>query len=108
VRSVGARRLAVVPSTDLASNDLLHWVLRGQAPSTIVEGFKTTFDADYEEALDGRPGMVGLVLHCHGAGRPTLIPAVRELIRCCKRHEGVWFARGDEIANVALREDSRR
>ncbi|MDO8212055.1 polysaccharide deacetylase family protein [Conexibacter sp. CPCC 206217] len=108
VRSVGSRRIAVVPSTDLASNDLLHWVLRGQPPSTIVDGFKTTFDAVYEEALQERPGMVGLVLHCHGAGRPTLVPAVRELIRYCKRHAGVWFARGDEIANVALREDSRR
>jgi peptidoglycan/xylan/chitin deacetylase (PgdA/CDA1 family) len=108
VREHRGRRLAVVPSADLASNDLLHWVLRGQPPSTIVEGFKMTFDAVYEEALDGRPGTVGLVLHCHGAGRPTLIPAVRELIRHCKRHAGVWFARCDEIADVALRGDLRR
>jgi peptidoglycan/xylan/chitin deacetylase (PgdA/CDA1 family) len=108
VRDVGARRLAVVPSADLASNDLLHWVLRGQPPSTIVEGFKATFDAVYDEALQGRPGMVGIVLHCHGAGRPTLVPAVREAIKYCKRHEGVWFARSDEIADVALQGDLRR
>ena len=108
VRTIGERKLAIVPSVDLASNDLLHWVLRGQAPSTIVEGFKATFDAVYEEALDGRAGMVGLVLHCHGAGRPTLIPAVRELIRYCARHEGVWFARSDEVARVALEQDARR
>jgi peptidoglycan/xylan/chitin deacetylase (PgdA/CDA1 family) len=108
VRAVGDRRLAVVPSTDLASNDLLHWVLRGQPPSTIIEGFKATFDAVYQEALEGRPGTVGLVLHCHGAGRPTLVPAVREAIKYCQRHRGVWFARGDEIADVALKGDLRR
>jgi peptidoglycan/xylan/chitin deacetylase (PgdA/CDA1 family) len=108
VRTVGDRRLAVVPSTDLASNDLLHWVLRGQAPGVLADGFKTTFDAVYAEALEGRPGTVGLVLHCHGAGRPTLVPSVREAIQYCKRHHGVWFARGDEIADVALREDFRR
>jgi peptidoglycan/xylan/chitin deacetylase (PgdA/CDA1 family) len=108
VRAVGDRRLAVVPSTDLASNDLLHWVLRGQPPSTIVEGFVATFDAVYAEALDGRPGTVGLVLHCHGAGRPTLVPAVREAIEYCQRHRGVWFARGAEIADVALKGDLRR
>jgi peptidoglycan/xylan/chitin deacetylase (PgdA/CDA1 family) len=108
VRSVGERRLAVVPSADLASNDLLHWVLRGQSPTTLVEGFKATFDAVYAEALEGRPGTVGLVLHCHGAGRPTLVPAVREAINYCQRHRGAWFARGDELAAVALREDLRR
>jgi peptidoglycan/xylan/chitin deacetylase (PgdA/CDA1 family) len=108
VRMVGDRRLAVVPSTDLASNDLLHWVLRGQAPGVLVDGFKTTFDAVYAEALEGRPGTVGLVLHCHGAGRPTLVPSVREAIQYCKRHHGVWFARGDEGADGDRREDFRR
>ncbi|MBS1890583.1 MAG: polysaccharide deacetylase family protein [Actinobacteria bacterium] len=105
---VDGRQLAVVPTVDLASNDLLQWVLTGQGPGTIAEGFKVTFDAVYEEALAGRPGSVGLVLHCHGAGRPTLIPLVRELIRYCKRHTGVWFARGDEIADWAIAEDLRR
>jgi peptidoglycan/xylan/chitin deacetylase (PgdA/CDA1 family) len=108
VCDVDGRRLAVVPSADLASNDLLHWALRGQPPSTIVEGFKATFDAVYAEALQGRPGSVGLVLHCHAAGRPTLVPAVREALGHCQRHHGVWFARTAEIANVALEEDLRR
>lgn len=108
VRDVGDRALAVVPTVDLASNDLLHWALGGQGPSTIAEGFKATFDAAYEEAAQGRAGSVGLVLHAHAAGRPTLTPVARELIRYVKRHPGVWFARCDEIAQWALDQDLRR
>jgi peptidoglycan/xylan/chitin deacetylase (PgdA/CDA1 family) len=108
VRDVGGRRLAVVPTVDLASNDLLHWALGGQGPDVIAGGFKATFDAAYEEAAQGRPGSVGLVLHCHAAGRPTLVPVARELIRYARRHPGVWFARSDEIARWALDQDLRR
>jgi peptidoglycan/xylan/chitin deacetylase (PgdA/CDA1 family) len=108
VEEVGDRRLAVVPSVDLASNDLLQWALTGQGPAAIADGFRSTFDAVHTEAQEGRPGMVGLVLHCHAAGRPTLIPAVRDLIRHCKSHDGVWFARGDELARLAIEEDWRR
>jgi hypothetical protein len=36
------------------------------------------------------------------------VPAVRQAIRSCKRHEGVWFARGEELAALALAGDWRR
>jgi len=108
VRAVGERRIAVIPSADLASNDLLHWGLRGQHPDVLLDGFRMTFDAVYEEAMAGRCGMIGLVLHSHTAGRPTLIPAVRELLRDCARHEGVWFTTPDELARLALDGDWRR
>jgi allantoinase len=108
VKEVAGRPLAIVPSVDLASNDLIHWVKRGQSPSVIAEGFHATFDAAYAEAEDGRPGSVGLVLHCHVAGRPTLLPVARDLIRYAKRHAGVWFSRGEEIARWALEEGLRR
>ncbi|XPP26125.1 MAG: polysaccharide deacetylase family protein [Leucobacter sp.] len=108
VKKVGDRDFAVVPTVDLASNDLLQWVFGGKSPDVIVEGFKATFDAVYAEAEAGRPGAVGLVLHCHAAGRPTLVPRVRELIQYCQSHDGVWFARGDEIAEFALREGITR
>jgi peptidoglycan/xylan/chitin deacetylase (PgdA/CDA1 family) len=108
IKDVGGRPLVVVPSVDLASNDLRHWVKGNQSPRVIEEGFRATFDAVYEEAIRGRVGSVGLVLHCHVAGRPTLLPVARELIRYARRHQDIWFARGDEIAQWTLEQDLRR
>jgi peptidoglycan/xylan/chitin deacetylase (PgdA/CDA1 family) len=108
VKDVDGRPFAVVPSVDLASNDLRHWVRGFHGPQVLEAGFRTTFDSVHEEASRGRAGAVGLVLHCHVAGRPTLLPVARDLIRYAKRHQGVWFARGCDIAQWALENDFRR
>ncbi|MDW5593428.1 polysaccharide deacetylase family protein [Conexibacter stalactiti] len=108
VKEVGERSMVVVPSVDLNANDLLQWILPGHGPAVLADSFKRTFDAVYHEAVEGRPNTLGLVLHAHGAGRPTMVPTVRELIRYAKGHADVWFARGDEIARWTVEQGYRR
>jgi len=102
VKKVGNREFAVVPTVDLGSNDLIHLVFGQNSPDVLVDSFIATFDAVYGEAEEGRPGAVGLVLHCHASGRPTMLGGIRRMLEHCANHDGVWFARGDELARFAL------
>ena len=61
----------------------------------------------YAEGKAGSPKWTELTLHCHMAGRPTLIPTVRKCIAYAREHEGVWFPRKRDIAEWTLRRESR-
>ena len=65
-------------------------------------GFKETFDQLYAEGQAGSPKWIEMTLHCHMAGRPTLVPTIRQCIAYAQRHEGVWYARKRDIAEWAL------
>jgi peptidoglycan/xylan/chitin deacetylase (PgdA/CDA1 family) len=62
-------------------------------PSKVVELWIEEFDAAY--ALTG---YFMLVCHPRFAGRPSRILALERLIEHIKGHEGIWFARCDELA----------
>ncbi|MCE2517024.1 MAG: allantoinase PuuE [Alphaproteobacteria bacterium] len=59
---------------------------------------KDSFDALYQEGLDGAPKMMSIGLHCRLAGRPGRVMAIRKFIDYAQSHDRVWFARRADIA----------
>ena len=94
--------IVTMPRINIPSNDLIQWIFPTNPPDILWDSFKPTFDVLYAEGAAGRPGWVEITLHCHMAGRPTLIPAIRKCLDHAREHEGVWFARKRDIAQWAL------
>ena len=46
----------------------------------------------------GRPKWTEITLHCHIAGRPTLVPTIGKCREYVKRRENVWFPLKRDIA----------
>lgn len=91
--------LVVVPrGGSVFTNDLPTWFAPRNPPSAFWEVFKDSFDVLYAEAAAGAPNKIDLTMHCHIAGRPALIPTMRRCLAYAKQHEGIWFARRQEIA----------
>lgn len=65
-------------------------------PSKVIDLWIEEFDAAYEMT-----GYFMLVCHPRYAGRPSRIRALDRLIDHIKSHDGVWFARCDELAAQA-------
>jgi peptidoglycan/xylan/chitin deacetylase (PgdA/CDA1 family) len=102
LRNTPHGQIVVMPRTNMPQNDLIMWVLGRNPPAILWDGFKDTFDQLYAEGQAGSPKWTEITLHCHMAGRPTLIPTVRRCIEYARQHEGVWFARKRDIAEWAF------
>jgi peptidoglycan/xylan/chitin deacetylase (PgdA/CDA1 family) len=98
--------MVIMPVTGYAANDLGMWIGPRNPPSVIWEGFKDTFDLLYEEGSAGAPKWTEIVLHCHMAGRPTLIPTIRRCLAYAQQHEGVWIAPRRELAEWTLKQEA--
>jgi peptidoglycan/xylan/chitin deacetylase (PgdA/CDA1 family) len=94
--------MVVMPRVNIPHNDLIMWMRPHNPPSIMLDGFKETFDQLYAEGQAGSPKWIEMTLHCHMAGRPTLVPTIRQCIAYAQRHEGVWYARKRDIAAWAL------
>lgn len=66
-------------------------------PSGVLEVFKAEFDGAYEER-----GLFVLTMHPHIMGHRSRVRVLDALIDYIKGHEGVWFARHDEVARYCL------
>jgi peptidoglycan/xylan/chitin deacetylase (PgdA/CDA1 family) len=99
--------MVVMPRVNLPHNDLVMWMRPRNAPSIMLDGFKETFDQLYAEGQAGSPKWIEMTLHCHMAGRPTLVPTIRQCIAYAQRHEGVWYARKRDIAEWALEREGK-
>lgn len=98
--------MVIMPVTGYASNDLGMWLTPRNPPGIIWEGFKDTLDCMLEEAQAGYVGWTEIVLHCHIAGRPTLIPTVR---RCLEYaiSKGALIVPRRELAEWTLKQAGR-
>lgn len=94
--------IVIIPTPGFASNDLSNWLAPRNAPGIIWDGFRDTFDVLYEEGGRGSPKWIEIVLHCHVAGRPTLIPTIRRCLDYARGHDNVLFARRRELAEWTL------
>ena len=65
-----------------------------QAPSAVLEAWKTEFDVLYAEDR-----AFVLAMHPQIIGRPSRLAALEGLIRHIADHDGVWFARCDHVAD---------
>ncbi|HWP58157.1 MAG TPA: polysaccharide deacetylase family protein [Candidatus Acidoferrales bacterium] len=66
-------------------------------PSDALEIWKAHFDELYEESAI-HPAFCPFQFHPYISSRPGRARALRELIHYMKKHAGVWFATGSEIA----------
>ncbi|MGL4490405.1 MAG: 2-oxo-4-hydroxy-4-carboxy-5-ureidoimidazoline decarboxylase, partial [Rhizobiaceae bacterium] len=59
---------------------------------------KDTFDTLYAEGQGGAAKMMSVGLHCRLIGRPGRAAGLKRFIDYAQGHEGVWFAKREEIA----------
>ena len=97
---VPGRRLISMPySYDL--NDAPLWDGRPYGGRYFVDACKAAFDRLYAESADG--GRVFCIaLHPYQIGQPHHVGHLREILDHICRHDGVWHASGDQIAEHYL------
>ena len=100
--------IVIMPRTNIPTNDLIQWVYPTNPPEIMWNGFQATFDQLYSEGADGSPKWIEMTLHCHMAGRPTLIPILKKCFDYARQHEGVWYARKRDIAEWAFERESAK
>ena len=96
-QSVAGSPLLIVPYT-LDANDMRFINAQGFGDGgQFFTYLKDSFDVLYAEGAEV-PRMLSIGLHCRLAGRPGRFAAVERFLDYALAHEGVWFARRDEIA----------
>jgi len=71
-------------------------------PNDALVIWKGMFDDFYDESkLD--PAFCPFQFHPYISSRPGRARALKEIIQYMKKHDGVWFATGSEIAGLALK-----
>jgi peptidoglycan/xylan/chitin deacetylase (PgdA/CDA1 family) len=97
-------KMVIMPVTGYASNDLGMWLTPRNPPGIIWEGFKDTLDYLLEEGRAGFAGWTEIVLHCHIAGRPTLMPTVRRCLEYAV-NQGALIVPRRELAEWTLKQE---
>jgi peptidoglycan/xylan/chitin deacetylase (PgdA/CDA1 family) len=97
---VDGKDFVVVPYT-LRCNDILLFENRHFATADFGRQLKDEFDQLYEESATRRR-MMSLSTHDRIGGTPSVVRVLGEFLKYAAGHEGVWFARKDEIARWAL------
>jgi peptidoglycan/xylan/chitin deacetylase (PgdA/CDA1 family) len=98
---VRGRDFAMVPYT-LHMNDM-NFPFQGYDPHAHEQALRDEFDQLYEEAGTRRRMMV-IGMHDRLSGHANRIRALDRFFTYAKSHDGVWFARKDEIARWALQQ----
>ena len=102
VADVNGKRIAVIPKLNYA-NDWRAWSGGLGNASTYFEGFKTSFDFIYQEALRGRAGAMDVIVHAELGGRPNIACALEQMIRYVKQYqEQVWIPLRRDVADYLL------
>ncbi|TYO88252.1 chitin deacetylase [Oceanicella actignis] len=97
-RRHAGRDQLIVPYT-LDANDMRFATPQGFNAGDQFEAYlRDAFDALYAEGLAGAPKMMSVGLHCRLVGRPGRIMALRRFLEYALGHDGVWFARREDIA----------
>jgi OHCU decarboxylase len=95
----GGKDQLIVPYT-MDCNDMRFAI---QAGFTNGEQFERhlidSFDMLYGEGVQGTPRMLSIGLHCRLAGRPGRALALQRALAHFRKHEGVWFATREQIAD---------
>lgn len=96
---VRGRDFAMVPYT-IHMNDFI-FPFQGYDPQGHEQTLRDEFDQLYEEAATRRRMMV-IAMHDRISGHANRIRVLDRFLTYAKSHQGVWFARKDEIARWAL------
>jgi peptidoglycan/xylan/chitin deacetylase (PgdA/CDA1 family) len=96
---------AILPRTNISTNDISAWVFPANPPSVFHENFTETFDQLYREGKEGGPKWLSMTLHAHMAGRPTMASTIRRCLDYVKKHDDVYYPRNRDIAEWTLRKE---
>ncbi|WP_380057946.1 allantoinase PuuE [Falsihalocynthiibacter sp. SS001] len=95
----GGKDQLIVPYT-MDCNDMRFAIQAGFTTGDQFESYlKDSFDTLYAEGQEGAPKMLSIGLHCRIIGRPGRAAALKRAIEYFMKHEGVWFATREEIAD---------
>jgi allantoinase len=97
-RQTGPKPIVIMPYA-LDSNDMKMWTDPAYTPESWLAYAKATFDQLYREGAEGAPKMMSLGLHLRIIGRPGRIWALEQLLLHMRKHEGIWFASRQQIAD---------
>ena len=95
---------AILPRTNLFTNDISTWIFPANPTSVFYENFVETFDQLYSEGEAGNPKWLGMTLHAHMAGRPTMSNTIRRCLDYVRKHDGVFYTRSRDIAEWAIKQ----
>jgi peptidoglycan/xylan/chitin deacetylase (PgdA/CDA1 family) len=95
---------AILPRTNLFTNDIATWIFPANPTSVFYENFKETFDQLYREGEAGNPKWLGMTLHAHMAGRPTMSNTIRRCLDYVRKHDGVFYTRSRDIAEWTIKQ----
>ena len=102
VAEANGKRIAVIPKLNYA-NDWRAWSGGLGNATTYFEGFKTSFDFIYQEALRGRAGAMDMIVHAELGGRPNIAVAFEQMIHYVKQYQDdVWIPTRRELADYLL------
>jgi len=102
VAEANGKRIAVIPKLNYA-NDWRAWSDGLGNATSFFEGFRTTFDFIYQEALRGRPGALDVIVHAELGGRPNMAGAFEQMLRYTKQYQDeVWIPLRREVADYLL------
>jgi len=97
--TAGGKDQLIVPYT-MDCNDMRFAIQAGFTSGDQFESYlRDSFDMLYAEGQAGQPKMMSIGLHCRIAGRPGRAMALKRALDYMKRHEGVWFATREQIAD---------
>lgn len=95
----GGKDQLIVPYT-MDFNDIRFAIQAGFTNGEQFEShLKDTFDMLFAEGQAGAPKMLSIGLHCRLAGRPRRALALQRALEHFQKHEGVWFATREQIAD---------
>ncbi|MCC5965435.1 MAG: allantoinase PuuE [Natronohydrobacter sp.] len=106
----GDRDQLILPYT-LEANDMRFATAPGWVTGRDFEEYlKDAFDVLYAEGEAGSPKMLSIGLHCRLIGRPGKIAGLMRFLDHAQSHQGVWFARRQDIAQqwAAMHPHQRR
>jgi len=102
VAEVNGKRIAVIPKLNYA-NDWRAWSGGLGNATTYFEGFKTSFDFIYQEALRGRAGAMDVIVHAELGGRPSIGVDFDQMSHDAKQcQDVVWIPTRRELADYLL------
>ncbi len=100
LQDINGKPFVTMPYT-IHLNDIGSYNFSGFSPQDYEQQLKDEFEQLYQEAAVRRRMMV-VSLHDRISGHASRIRVIDRFLNFAKQHEGVWFARKDEIAKYVL------
>ena len=101
--SVKGKRLCIIPDLD-CGDDFSAWEGGLMCGDDFFQGFQTTFDYLYQDALRGKSVMLAPLVHAELGGRPNIAYALTKMIRYAREFgDLVWFPTRRQVAEHCLK-----